>query len=1136
MNIFKLLAIFAIAFSLATLGGPLSSNFHLPTLLLGHAIPQTGPCMTTGSSGAASECWYPAGPSMSTLLINIYSDPVVEYSQLLSSSTSIDFTDSPVPTGAGSQLSGPGYYLTSTIPALNYQEIEFNQANIFWNCNFNFGNSPCGIQIRQGIAHMIDKAIFAAQDPSIPSGFGIPIDNPVPTTSAGNLLSADSCLWDSSFPEPNTAGAACTVGGGNGQSLGGASYHRASAAGADGFSWLQAPGSLDLNAAAQHFVNAGLATGFNPSTSVLTNPISTTSLGFTLPNFFIRNDNLPLYDLGNTIALQICYLFTGAYTESCVYLSDVVNTRGRITAFPGLYPSAKTVVYDSGASGTYAAGDPVLSGTAPSLVTNLSVDSAIKFVDTPPAGGPNAPGIWAAGKTVIYDIQGAGTYQTGDTVLSGTAPPLFTNLSVDSKLKFVDTPPATPNAPGTWAAGKTVVYDGDATGTYTSSDTVISGTTPPLIVVTNLSVDSAIKFVDTPPAAAPNTPGTWVAGKTVVYDGDATGTYTSSDTVISGTSPIPGTNLSVDSKLKFVDTPAATTPNAPGIYGIQQNWSIYTAAFNGPTFYDRSLYSTYNSRFVSGFQSIKPPTAGATCNMNSLPTASPADYTYLCSPTYDSLSASVETSPCLFATGDPVAGATSNLPTSPGGICPGTTSTLSSQSAGIQAEDYFGQNVFTLPVFELKTQNGYLQCQPPGPCTTGNTWTRVINDAGLGQPNHFTWLNAWNPSPAISGTIRQGFGAKTNSISPYIASTPWDTYVVDNVYDSLYARNPLATSQFFNWMTENTFPLSSVSYSSGGVTTAPPGTAVTYRFTLRPDLAFQDGRPVTSYDAAFSYLSLVGSGSFLGTLASVMTGITILSPTVFDIGVSSTGPFVLPNLTSLPIVSARYWTNAGSSSWDSAVNGCSSSPCADVQFTLSGATVNCLGACTGVPSSLMTITPADLSASFDPIASHILVGSGPWQCGTVTNSASGVCTSTGSQNPPIGGYYSLTAFTNYFRSSQRLAIYIWSRESDINAIVPATDIGSCFNSPVNLSGPCGHWQQGAGNPGSGTPVGITTVGVDIFYNLNWVAPFEWTPSIPQGIAPLNPILYGLVPFDGSTTYTPNPGGNSCTIPNTYYDC
>jgi hypothetical protein len=861
---------------------------------------------------------------MSTFLATIFTNENSEYSAgLLAASPTIDFTDWPVPAGVslatGSQLAGPGYLVTSQIPALGYYEVQYMLAATLFGCNFQHGNSACGINIRQGIAHMIDKTVFAASDPGIPTGSGVPVDNPVPTSSAGGLLSPDSCLYDNQaiagwHNQTNAAGSLCSVGAGNGSDIGGGAYHVATAASADGFSWLQAPGSPDLNEASAHFVLAGVATGCDGGTGAASCLTSTDSKlsGVGAPScstpscsFFVRNDNPPRLDLGNGLATEICYILTGTFgTPGCTQFGV---TDGPITAFPG-----------------------------------------------------------------------------------------FT--------------------------------------TSTTSESL--------------------------------------------------------------------------------------------------SWGMYTAAYQGPTFYDGSLFFTYNSAFVSGIGSNQ---GTSLCSTAAVPTQAAANYMYLCNTNYDNLSLQLETSPCLSADkgGDPVAGATSNLPTGPGnGRC--NNGVLSSRSAGVQAEATFGQGAYTLPIFETKDQYAYLQCSnPTSPCTTGptgNSWIRADNNAGVGLPNYFTWLNAWNPNPTISGTIRQGFKQTTRSVSPYIASTVWDTYIEANVYDSLYAQNPLNTAQFFNWMTENTQSLTSVSYASGGVTTAPPGTVITYRFTLRPDLTFQDGRQVTSYDVAFSYLSEIGNGAFLATSASVMTGITILSPTVFDIGVSSTGPFVLPNLTIIPIVSARYWTNAGSAAWDSAVKTCSGIACLDAQYTLSGSNVVCTGACIRFPVSLMTIAPADLGASFDPIQQHTFIGSGPWQCGTATSFGSGFCTPIGIGNSASS--YTLTAFPNYFRSSQRLAIYLWSGESDTNSIGPATAVGSCFNVAVNLAGPCGHYQQGAGNPGSGTIVSVGTVGnVDIFFNLNWVAPFEWTTSPPTGIEPLPPLLYGP-----GTTYTPNPGGISCTAPNTYYDC
>ena len=91
-----------------------------------------------------------------------------------------------------------------------------------------------------------------------------------------------------------------------------------------------------------------------------------------------------------------------------------------------------------------------------------------------------------------------------------------------------------------------------------------------------------------------------------------------------------------------------------------------------------------------------------------------------------------------------------------------------------------------------------------------------------------------------------------------------------------------------------------------------------------------------------------------------------------------------------------------------------------------------------------------------------------------------------------------------------------------------SQIASCFGQPINLTGPCGHWQQGIGNPGTGMVVGVSQVAiVNRFFGVNWVAPFNWQTSPPTGIAPFPPILY-----EGSTTLSPAsvvgcPSGYDC---------
>src|SRR5213083_245339 len=302
----------------------MSGNFHLPTIQPARALPAH--CdINLGTS--CSEFWVPAGAAEDTLVATIFTDEQSEFTNIQSASPSIDLTDWPLtPDLTGPFTTSSNFRITSTISAAGNFELEFMLDNNFWGVSFNFGNDPNGVQIRQGIAHVLDNAKFAANEPSL-SGQAVALDTPNPSDNVGSLPTANPCAWDASFLQ---SGSNCIVG-----APGGTAYHLGPAAGANGITWLQAPGSADLNAAAQHFVTAGVATGFNPATSVLTG-ISAAAGQHTV-NFFIRNDNPPRLHLGDSIAQQICYLFTGSYNIPCApYLSV---THGPITAFPGFTTS-----------------------------------------------------------------------------------------------------------------------------------------------------------------------------------------------------------------------------------------------------------------------------------------------------------------------------------------------------------------------------------------------------------------------------------------------------------------------------------------------------------------------------------------------------------------------------------------------------------------------------------------------------------------------------------------------------------------------------------------------------------------------------------------------------------------------------
>jgi hypothetical protein len=597
-------------------------------------------------------------------------------------------------------------------------------------------------------------------------------------------------------------------------------------------------------------------------------------------------------------------------------------------------------------------------------------------------------------------------------------------------------------------------------------------------------------------------------------------------------------------------TTSTTSPNLSwGMYtsGIATSGAIGDPGFGGSDYapkrdgkssgdpFDTTLYFAFNSQFASDIPSNQPP--NGYCSSSGVPTVSAANYIYLCNTTYDSLSNQMEFAPCLTVTGDPTPGSTSNIST---GHCPGTPSALSAIGAAIQAEDNFGSRAFTIPIYTKNNEYGYLN----------NGFTRVINSLGGGLPNFFEHLDAYNPSAPLPGTIRQGFSQSTNTLSPYVANTAWDAMIVGNLYSSLIIGNPLGDNSI-DWMA-----LSVQQLGNPSLTYAPPaGTSQTFRFTLRSDMFFQDRDKVTSFDVAFSYLSLAASGAFQsGGLAS-MTGITVLGPSQLDINMKSVGPFTLQAVSGPTILPGTWWTNVQLNTWRNDKSGCmvSGASCYPAQYTLGAPSngvplVNCTPTLScSFPAADMNVAPTKLVAGFDPLAAKILIGSGPWTCGIVTVlGGSTSCSSTGTMNPPSGGSYVLSRFGKglapassvsgiYFRSNGNLAAYLWSQDTgDItHDFLNFSVVASCFGAAVTSTGPCAHFQRGIGANGGPISVGLSQVAiVNRFVGLNWVAPFNWVSSPPVGIIPLAPVLY-----ENTITLKPSSVAG-CTIPypNGGYDC
>jgi hypothetical protein len=562
---------------------------------------------------------------------------------------------------------------------------------------------------------------------------------------------------------------------------------------------------------------------------------------------------------------------------------------------------------------------------------------------------------------------------------------------------------------------------------------------------------------------------------------------------------------------------------------VALTWHVYTAGFGNVLTFDSSLFFGYDSQFVSGIPSIRSDHGGP-CSSKSVPSFAPGNYYYQCNAAYDALIEQAEFSPCLSAPGDPATGQTAATVTFAN--CPGTTSP-SAGSAGYKAQDTYGKNVQTIPWWSGKNQFAYL---------TG--WQRgVIHKGdGLTPPgNFFTTLNAWNPSPPVAGTVRQGYKQGTGSVSPFIGNTVWDAGVIGSIWDGPGTINPdfpTAQQKYLDWMTIKTDQL-----QAGGLPYAtPPGTVAAFRYTLRNDIFWHTGQKVTSWDLAFSYAALKATG-VAGGLAP-MTGIKVLSPTQVDIDVNAVGQFSKLFLSNA-VLPGRDWSGTcTAAAWDSAAN--------NPNFaTANTALTACIspssvspGPANGVSSSgviygnLTNVDNAKIQPTYDPVATHNLIGSGAWQCGSGSGVGGPSCSSSGTQVVGAGGSWTLTRYgtgtvpggslNTYFRSSGNVALWAWSQDRGVfsDDFLNFGVVSLCFGKPVGTAG-CTVWQNGIGGATGGTPVGLTQVAiVQRFVGVNWVQPFDWVKSAPQNILTFPPVLY-----EGAVTLNP------CSIdPVNGYDC
>src|SRR3989449_8140368 len=442
----RLLLLFAPAFSLVSLPGVLSSNFFLPSI----------PVVRTQQETTLGSC-YPAGAQMETLTISTFTGPGPEFNSIVcppACPPNVDFISSPL---TASELAStcPGsvtIICTAPVADKGYFEIEFNLAGVFWGIPLTYGNSSAGVQLRQGIAHLINKSSFVTNNSAcVGGGVCVANDDPLAPCSSssscpnGGLANPNSCGWDSMFPESSSTN--CIVG-----APGGTAYNCAFSAlcptgtvtGTSQFPWQPAIGSPDFCAAAQHFQQAfktqfGFTVTLNSSCELVPPtggwPVSVTALAKACSGatatanvcFFVRSTE-PRAGLGEGLAQEICALFSPAWTGGTGW-----------TTLAGEPSSCDTL--------TTGTGNADCGGGYCTFLDEYELDSYYAVFNTSTSGTPLLDwGMYTAGFGQVFPFDST-TYFNYNGVFATKTTVTCTNLDCSSNV------PGSPCASTTFSSG-----------------------------------------------------------------------------------------------------------------------------------------------------------------------------------------------------------------------------------------------------------------------------------------------------------------------------------------------------------------------------------------------------------------------------------------------------------------------------------------------------------------------------------------------------------------------------------------------------------------------------------------------------------------------------------------------------------
>jgi ABC-type transport system substrate-binding protein len=135
----------------------------------------------------------------------------------------------------------------------------------------------------------------------------------------------------------------------------------------------------------------------------------------------------------------------------------------------------------------------------------------------------------------------------------------------------------------------------------------------------------------------------------------------------------------------------------------------------------------------------------------------------------------------------------------------------------------------------------------PGDTTVGQQWWGVVNIMGYGLDNGWSFMDMHTNMTEWGGGMTIDYGFKVPELKqPNIVYASWlyDTNFLGQMYESLLASNASNLAQILPWIATN--------YTVGLYDNPNLGTCSKVRFTLDPNVVWNDGTPLTMADVYFS--------------------------------------------------------------------------------------------------------------------------------------------------------------------------------------------------------------------------------------------------------------------------------------------